>query len=126
MRGCLSFSCRHRSPLQVESLAAGAGLWHVLVAWSCPPLCKSMDCSLTNSSVHGILQARTLEWVAIPFSRRSSKLRNLAGVLLSCRQILYQLNYPAMPETWVRSLGWEDPLEKGTATHSSILVWRVP
>ena len=28
---------------------------------------------------------------------------------------------PAMPETWVQSLGWEDPLEKGTATHSSIL-----
>ena len=31
-----------------------------------------------------------------------------------------------MPETWVRSLGWEDPLEKGTATHSSILAWRIP
>ena len=29
-------------------------------------------------------------------------------------------------ETWVRSLGWEDPLEKGTATHSSILAWRIP
>ena len=33
---------------------------------------------------------------------------------------------PAMWETWVRSLGWEDPLEKGTATHSSILAWRIP
>ena len=31
-----------------------------------------------------------------------------------------------MQETWVRSLGWEDPLEKGTATHSSILAWRIP
>ena len=31
-----------------------------------------------------------------------------------------------MQETWVRSLGWEDPLEKGKATHSSILAWRVP
>ena len=30
------------------------------------------------------------------------------------------------PETWVQSLGWEDPLEKGTATHSSILAWRIP
>ena len=29
-------------------------------------------------------------------------------------------------ETWVQSLGWEDPLEKGTATHSSILAWRIP
>ena len=35
-------------------------------------------------------------------------------------------NPPAMPETWVRSLGWEDPLEKGMATHSSILPWWVP
>ena len=35
-------------------------------------------------------------------------------------------NLPAMWETWVRSLGWEDPLEKGTATHSSILAWRIP
>ena len=35
-------------------------------------------------------------------------------------------NLPAMQETWVRSLGWEDPLERGTATHSSILAWRIP
>ena len=34
-------------------------------------------------------------------------------------------NLPAMPETWVRSLDWEDPLEKGMATHSSILAWRI-
>ena len=33
---------------------------------------------------------------------------------------------PGMWETWVRSLGWEDPLEKETATHSSILAWRIP
>ena len=33
---------------------------------------------------------------------------------------------PAMKETWVRSLGWEDPLEKEMATHSSILAWRIP
>ena len=35
-------------------------------------------------------------------------------------------NQPAMQETWVPSLGWEDPLEKGTATHSSILACRIP
>ena len=35
-------------------------------------------------------------------------------------------NLPAMPETWVQSLGWEDPLEEGMATHSSILAWRIP
>ena len=35
-------------------------------------------------------------------------------------------NPPAMRETWVRSLGWEDSLEKGKATHSSILAWSIP
>ena len=35
-------------------------------------------------------------------------------------------NLPAVRETWVGSLGWEDPLEKGKATHSSILAWRIP
>ena len=35
-------------------------------------------------------------------------------------------NLPAMQETWVRSLGREDPLEKGMVTHSSILTWRIP
>ena len=35
-------------------------------------------------------------------------------------------NPPVMQEAWVRSLGWEDPLEKGKATHSNILDWRIP
>ena len=35
-------------------------------------------------------------------------------------------NPPAMQETWVQSLGWEDALEEGMATHSSILAWRIP
>ena len=35
-------------------------------------------------------------------------------------------NLPAMQESWVRSLGWENPLEKGKDTHSSILAWRIP
>ena len=45
----------------------------VLVAHLCLTLCDPMDCSLPGSSVHGILQARILEWVAIPFSRGSSR-----------------------------------------------------
>ena len=40
------------------------------VAQSCPTLCDPMDCSLPDSSVHGIFQARVLEWVAIAFSER--------------------------------------------------------
>ena len=35
-------------------------------------------------------------------------------------------NRPAMQETWIRSLSWKNPLEEGMATHSSILVWRIP
>ena len=44
-----------------------------LVAQSCPTLCNPVDCSLPGSSVHGIIQARILEWVAISFSRGSSR-----------------------------------------------------
>ena len=44
-------------------------LWHTNTAQSCPTLCDPMDCSPPGSSVHGILQARILEWVAISFSR---------------------------------------------------------
>ena len=48
--------------------------------------------------------------------------------LFSWASLVAQLvkNQPAMWETWVQSLGWEDPLEKGMATHSSILAWRIP
>ena len=45
----------------------------VLVAQMCLTLCDPMDCSPPGSSVHGILQARVLEWIAIPISRRSSR-----------------------------------------------------
>ena len=48
----------------------------VLVAQSCPALCDPMDCTSQNSPVHGILQARILEWAAILFSRGSSQPRD--------------------------------------------------
>ena len=48
----------------------------LLIIQLCLTLCDSMDCSPSSSSVHGILQERLLEWVAIPFSRRSSQPRN--------------------------------------------------
>ena len=49
-------------------------------------------------------------------------------LLFSWASLVAQLvkNPPAMRETWVQSLGWEDPLEKGKATDSSILAWRIP
>ena len=54
----------------------------VLVAQSCPTLCDPMDCSPPNSSVHGILQARILEWVAMPSSRGSSRPRDRTHISL--------------------------------------------
>ena len=50
------------------------------VAQSCPTLCNPLDCSLTAFFVHGIFQARILEWVAISFSRRSSQPRDWTQV----------------------------------------------
>ena len=52
----------------------------VKVAQSCPTLCDPMDCSPPGSSVHGILQARILEWVAVSFSRGSSQPRDRTQV----------------------------------------------
>ena len=54
--------------------------WYWQVAQSCPTLCNPMGCSLPGSSVHGIFQARVLEWVAISFSRASSWPRNRTQV----------------------------------------------
>ena len=73
-----------------------------LVAQSCPTLCDPMDCGLPGSSVHGILQPRILEQVAVSFSREHSQPRNQArGIfptqgsspgLPHCRQVLYGLS----------------------------------
>ena len=62
----------------------------VKVAQSCPSLCNPMDCSPPGSFVHGILQARILEWVAMPSSRESSQPRDQTQ---HCWQILYCLIY---------------------------------
>ena len=67
-------------------------------------------------------------WDLIPGSGRSAG--EGIGYPLQCSwaSLVAQLvNNPlVMQETWVRSLDWEDPLEKGKATHSSILAWRIP
>ena len=60
-------------------------------------LCNPMDYGLPGSSVHRILQARILEWVAITFSRRSSQPRSNLD-LLSCMQILYSLSHQGNPD----------------------------
>ena len=68
------FPFRLLQTAEQSSLCYTSGI--VLVAQSCPTLCDPMDCSPPGSSVHGILQARILERVAIPFSRGSSRLRD--------------------------------------------------
>jgi len=145
---------------------------------SCPTLCSPMDCSPPGSSVHAILQARILEWVAIPLSSRSSQARDrtcvsciaggfftvwatrevehsitklskielkvsrichpkicLYGIKITLSWLFWEIvgkgegfpgrlvikNLPAMKQTQVRSLGWEDPLEEGMVTHSNTL-----
>ena len=52
----------------------------------------------------------------------------MGGIIVKLASLVAQLvkNLPAMEETWVQFLGWEDPLEKEMATHSSILAWRIP
>ena len=71
--------------IMFESSTVSVSSIHVFVCCtkslqSCPTLCDPMDCSLPDSSVHEILQARRLEWVVIPFSRGSSQPRDQTHV----------------------------------------------
>ena len=75
----LQYSCQEKSTdaknvcaEHTHNIFPNTGRAVRLVAQSCPILCDPMDCSPPVSSVHGILQARTLEWVALPSSRGSS------------------------------------------------------
>ena len=63
----------------------------------CPTFCNSMDCSLPGSSVHGILQARILEWVAIHFSRRIFPIQGSNSCFLQCRRIFLPTEPPGKP-----------------------------
>ena len=65
----------------------------VLVTQSCLIFCNHMNYSLPGSSVHGISQARLLEWIAIPFSRGIFLTQGLNSGLLLCRQIVYHLSH---------------------------------
>ena len=115
-----------------------------------PTLCNPMDYSPSSSSDLGIFQARILEQVAISFSREIFPTQELNPHLLhllhwqvnslplvppgKCLNEIIKANLvaqtvknlPAMQETRVQSQGWKGPLEKGMATHSSILAWGIP
>ena len=68
-----------------------------LVTQLCPTLCNTMVWSPPGSSVHAVLQARILEWVAIPFSRGIFSTQQLNLGLPHCRQILYHLSHQGSP-----------------------------
>ena len=68
-----------------------------------------MDRGACQAIVHGV--AKSWTWLTLSWA-------SLVAEMVK--------NLPVMKETWVRSLGWEDPLEEGMATHSSILAWTIP
>ena len=114
----------------------------VKVAQSCPTLCDPKDCSLPGSSVHGILQARILEWAAIPFFRVSSQPRDwtqvshIAGrffTLLATRKVLCKSGYYPVPyNTSIvspKSLGLSSDIftydPEFVALSESVVLWNI-
>ena len=85
--------------------------------------CKYSHCSVGKESAWNAGDPGS-----IPGSGRSPGEGIGYPLLCSWASLVAQLvkNLPAVWKTWVQSLGWEDPLEKGKATHSSILAWRIP
>ena len=99
----------------------------------CLTLCNPTDCSLPGSSIHGIFQAIVLEWIARDPGSVLGLVRSAGEGIgyspqYSWASLVAQLvkNPPAMRETWVQSLGWEGPLEKEMAIHSSTIAWKIP
>ena len=102
----------------------------MLVAQSCVILCHPMNCSLPGSSVHGTLQARILEWVAIPFSRWSSEFRDRTWVSgIASRFFTIWAMREALLYSYVsiiEFIGWESqssrrtPVDRDTALSSKL------
>ena len=100
----------------------------VKVTQLCPILCNPMDDNLPGSSIHGILQARILEWVAVPFSRGSSRPRKRTGVSgvaggfftsWATRECLYVLDFHVILSTilFLRCCSAEVPFLQVTRLH---------
>ena len=97
--------------------------WTMWVLYFYPPSVSSASLPLFEKvSVFNAIASKYEKPILYSFCREQYPLQ------YSWTPIVAQMvkNPPAMWETWVRSLSWEDPLEKGMATHSSILAWRIP
>ena len=135
--GSLQQLCRSPGPTQTRSIKSQEWAFHqhetscpgfscrkvkVLLTQSCPTLCDPKDCSPPGSSVFGILQARILDWVAMPSSRRSFQPKDQTRVIfVSCfgrRVPYYQHLLGSLPLLW--------PHLKEMATHSSTPAWKIP
>ena len=119
-------------PVSPESPALQADSLCVLVTQLCPTLCNPMDCSAPGSSVNRIFQVRTLEWVAISFSRGSSETRDQTWVSYAAgrfftnwatREALKFLVNIKCPETQVLRLLQEAVTGGSTFSCLSMLSW---
>ena len=106
---------------------------HAKLLPSCPTLCNPMDSSPLCCSVHGIIQQEYWSGLQCPPPRDLldpgiKPTSPTSPALASSTSLVAQMvkNLAAMWETQVWSIIWEDSLEKGMATHSSILAWRTP
>ena len=96
-------------------------IWHdIEVTQLCPILCDPMDCSLPGSSVHGIFQARVLEWVAISFSRRSSN----PGIKPGSPALQADALSPEPPVRLVSTL-WNEKLNINRTYHRHSFIWKI-
>ena len=104
------------------------GAWQVTVHGVAKSWTQLSDFIFTDSSVDKEPTCNAGDPDSTPGSRKSPGEGIGYPLQYFWTSLVAQLvkNPPAMWETWVRSLGWEDPLEKGKATHSSISAWRIP
>ena len=96
----LVFQCQNphfwAASLMIQWLRICLPVQGCLLTQSYPTLCNPMDCRLPGSSVHGILQARILEWIAIPFSRANTRdMSSIPGLERSC---VSQSNLARVPQ----------------------------
>ena len=122
-----SLSSLTNPPKSLEVFAYRA--WdHELILTGKRPIsmCLETEASLVAQLIRIHLQCRRPQfhsWVGkIPWRR--DRLPTLVSSVSLVAQLM--MNLPTMQETWVQSLGWEDSLEEGVATHASFLAWRIP